>query len=504
MTKTDLIAFLRGLTVTQGSRAGRRLALLDWEQRFIRGAFAPGATTAALSLGRGNGKTTLTAAIGAAGVAGPLAQPRGEVIAVASSFAQARIIFEHCRAFLRPWIVGDKRRYRVVDSTAAAFIEDRETGARFRAVGSDPKRVHGVAPSLILADEPAQWPGGTSDAMISALLTSLGKIPGSRLVALGTRPADDHHWFSEMLAGGADFILCYSAPGDAAPFDPETWRMANPSLAAFPDLRRAIERESEKSTANPALMASFKVLRLNMGIPDVIEALLIEFDAWRACEVSELPPAEGPAVWGVDLGMTSAMSAISCYHPLTGRLECMAAFPSVPDLEARGRKDAVGSLYRDMATRGELIQAGRNTVSVPELLEEALGRWGPPSAIACDRWRQGKLLDALEASGIPPCEIDWRGQGFKDGAEDVRLFRGAVLGRKVAATPSLLLRTALAEARTVSDPAGNAKIAKGHHGGRRSKAKDDAAVAAVLAVALGQRLPSPEAVQERPRYLIVG
>ncbi|MDE0528852.1 MAG: terminase large subunit [Truepera sp.] len=504
MTKTDLIAFLRRLTVTQGSRAGRRLALLDWEKRFIRGAFAPGATTAALSLGRGNGKTTLTAAIGAAAVVGPLAQPRAECIAVASSFAQARIIFEHCRAFLRPWIAEDKRRYRVVDSTAAAFIEDRETGARFRAVGSDPKRVHGVAPSLILADEPAQWPGGTSDAMISALLTSLSKIPGSRLVALGTRPADDFHWFSEMLAGGADFILCYSAPSDAAPFDPETWRMANPSLAAFPDLRRAIERESERSTANPALMASFKALRLNMGIPDVIEALLIESDAWRACEVSELPPAEGPAVWGIDLGATAAMSAIAAYWPATGRLEMVAAFPGVPDLEARGRRDAVGGLYTDMAGRGELIQVGRNTVSVPELLEEALGRWGPPSAIACDRWRQGELLDALGGSPIPLCEVVWRGQGFKDGAEDVRGFRAAVLERRVAVRPSLLLRAALAEARTVSDPAGNAKLAKNVQGGRRSRGRDDAAAAAILAIALGGRLPTPDPVADRPRYLIAG
>ena len=504
MTKTDLIAFLRGLTVTQGSRAGRRLALLDWEQRFIRGAFAPRATTAALSLGRGNGKTTLTAAIGAAAVVGPLAQSRAEALAVASSFAQARIVFEHCRAFLRPWIAEDKLRYRVVDSTAAAFIEDRETGARFRAVGSDPKRVHGVAPSLILADEPAQWPGGTSDAMISALLTSLGKIPGSRLVALGTRPADDFHWFSEMLAGGADFILCYSAPSDAAPFDPETWRMANPSLAAFPDLRRAIERESEKSTANPALMASFKALRLNMGTADTLEAVLIDTDNWRACEVSELPGATGPAVWGIDLGATAAMSAIAAYWPATGRLECFAAFPSVPDLEARGRRDAVGGLYVDMAARGELIQAGRNTVSVPELLAEALERWGPPAAIACDRWRQGELLDALEAGPIPPCDIEWRGQGFKNGAEDVRGFRAAVLDRKVAATPSLLLRAALSEARTVSDPAGNEKLSKGHHGGRRSRGRDDAAAATILAVALGSRLPTPDPVAAKPRYLIAG
>jgi len=101
---------------------------------------------------------------------------------------------------------------------------------------------------------------------------------------------------------------------------------------------------------------------------DVIEAVLIEADAWRACEVSELPEATGPVVWGIDLGATAAMSALACYWPATGRLECFAAFPSVPDLEARGRRDAVGSLYREMAGRGAYLCAR------PECWREALSQ----------------------------------------------------------------------------------------------------------------------------------
>ena len=44
-----------------------------------------------------------------------------------------------------------------------------------------------------------------------ALKTGLGKIPGSRLIALGTRPADASHWFEAMLFGGADFAKVYAA-----------------------------------------------------------------------------------------------------------------------------------------------------------------------------------------------------------------------------------------------------------------------------------------------------
>ena len=56
--------------------------------------------------------------------------------------------------------------------------------------------------------------------------------------------------------------------------------------------------------------------------------------------------------------------------------------------------------------------------------------------------------------------------------------------------PSLLLRSPLAEARTVSDPAGNAKLSKGSQGGRRVRARDDAAAAAILAAAAGVRQPT--------------
>ena len=48
---------LSGLTVSQGRRAGEPFAVLPWQRRFVRHAFAPGVQSAALSVARGNGKT---------------------------------------------------------------------------------------------------------------------------------------------------------------------------------------------------------------------------------------------------------------------------------------------------------------------------------------------------------------------------------------------------------------------------------------------------------------
>ena len=140
-----------------------------------------------------------------------------------------------------------------------------------------------------------------------------------------------------------------------------------------------------------------------------------------------------------------------------------------------------------MATRGELIVTPGRAVSVEGLLREALDRWGRPAAIVADRYRETDLRQALDRVGFPQAAFVTRGMGFRDGAEDVRLFRRAALTGALAPGRSLLLRAALAEARTVADPAGNEKLAKGVEGRRRRRARDGAAAAAILAVAEGVR-----------------
>ena len=60
-------------------------------------------------------------------------------------------------------------------------------------------------------------------------------------------------------------------------------------------------------------------------------------------------------VLGADLSGGHAMAAFAGYWPETGRFEAMAAFPDTPSLKARGEYDGVGSLYEQMAQRGELI-----------------------------------------------------------------------------------------------------------------------------------------------------
>ena len=138
---------------------------------------------------------------------------------------------------------------------------------------------------------------------------------------------------------------------------------------------------------------------------------------------------------GLDMGTNAAMSAASAYYPLTGRLDVLACFPESPDLLERGNVDGVGRLYVKMLERGELIQAGQYASDIPSLLREVLDRWGMPSVIVCDRWREAELKQALEAARFPFTTLAVRGQGWKDGGQDVREFRRAVITGKVTPSP---------------------------------------------------------------------
>ena len=498
--------YIGGLTIGQGRHAGQPFKLLGWQRRFLKGAFGqPG--DGAISMGRGGGKSTFAAAIACAtvDVDGPLVEPMAETLVVASSFDQGLLNFRHMLHFLAPsferYGVGPGGRFRIQDSANRATITDRETGAMLRVLGSDPRRLHGAAPKLLLLDECAQWPPERVGPMLAALKTSRGKIPGSRALWLGTRPSTPDHPFQRALDGhGVGFALCFAAARDDPPFQRRTWKRANPGLDHLPDLEAVIRSEAEDAKRDESAMQSFRALRLNQGVSDTTVSVLVDADTWRNAEALPEPDARANEyVLGLDLGQNAAMSAAAAYFR-DGTLEAAACFPELPSLAQRGLADGVGDLYQQMADRGELFQAGRRVSDIPALLRECLERWGRPVAITCDRWRLAELKQHLEAVQFPLAELVERGQGFRDGGQDVRDFRAAVLGDHVRPSQSLLLRAAMSEARVTGDPSGNWKLAKHVQGGRRANARDDACAAAIVAVAAGYRRWTAKPKRPRWRY----
>lgn len=254
--------------------------------------------------------------------------------------------------------------------------------------------------------------------------------------------------------------------------------------------RRAIARGGSALTA-------FRNLNRNERVAADDRSVLVTVDEWPAAEdaPADLPPRQGPVILGIDLGGSRSMSAAAVYWPETGRLEAVGAFPCRPGLADRGAADAVAGRYEEMASRAELVTMGDTTVSVDRVLAEVVGLLDgqAPAAIMGDRFRHAESLEALRGAGLDRVPGVWRGMGWRDGSEDVEQFRRALFERRVRVAPSLLLRSAFADAITIVDPAGNHKLAKA-----RSTGRIDAAAAAMLAVAQRVRISPGPGGRSRP------
>ena len=164
--------------------------------------------------------------------------------------------------------------------------------------------------------------------MLAAVRTSAGAADSFRMVALGTRPDDDAHWFGRMLKG--DRALVYQAEVECDPMAEDSWKAANPSWGYFPALRAAIRTEAKAAALDPMQLASFKALRLNLGTADTMSATcLMEAADWKRMEV-EAVTIDGGYLLGIDLGSGASMSAAAAYDPGSGATGLCGGAPGKP------------------------------------------------------------------------------------------------------------------------------------------------------------------------------
>ncbi|MDE0063926.1 MAG: hypothetical protein OXP09_21720, partial [Gammaproteobacteria bacterium] len=315
--------------------------------------------------------------------------------------------------------------------------------------------------------------------------TGRGKAGVSRLLALGTRADSPVHPYS-LLLKQADFVADYSVSLDAHDeselYDRRVWILANPMAEVLPILADEIQDHADKAKQDAYLRPSFFGLRLNAGVADTEQEYLFEPATWKAVEGRAW--REGRLVWGFDMASTG-MAALAAYWPSTGTLSAIGAFPSKPGIKKLADRDSVGELYAKMKARGELTELGGHTVSIPKLIELGLERFGQPDCIVADSARASELTDALNDSDVNPCPFVIRRNA--DAFDDLEDFRKAVLDGHCIPEESLLLRSAISEARVFTNSSEQRKLARQGQAGRRQNARDDAIAASLVAVAQGYR-----------------
>jgi phage terminase large subunit-like protein len=255
-------------------KAGNPLRLRDWQKELLNHIYARdedgGLVSQLVLIGqpRKNGKSAFSsAAIGlyslvAEGITG------GEVIVVAATREQARIVFGECKRMVEQSELKDMVQvYR--DSLFVA-----ETHSVLKVMSADAFSAEGLNPSRCIIDELHAQPNRDLFDVMSLAMGNRGKI--GQLVAITTAGvksdstgqdsiAYELYQYGKKVASGEIvdpnfFMAWWEAPQEADHRDPNVWAVANPGfddIVSKSDFESAVKRTQE---------AEFRTKRLNQWV----------------------------------------------------------------------------------------------------------------------------------------------------------------------------------------------------------------------------------------------
>ena len=297
--------------------------ILPFQREWLAKAFAADIDLAALSAARGCGKSTLAGWVAACAVApeGALHEPGGAVLVVAPTQSQGREVLLAARGFLEG---VDDLRWR--DSASNIGVRDVPTNAELRIVAASSTSLlgYGAHAGVIVFDEVGAA-GAKGRAVFDAMLTSLGKREGQRLIALGTRsPSGPADWWPKWLSATAGQPRTHI---EVLEGDPENWRdpgeavKANP-LAAGEPLRSVVGRERSEAESDPSALNRYRAYRLNHASDPATARVFSASELMTVC-ARPAPPRSGAPILSVDTGGFLSWSSGCAIWP-SGRIELWA------------------------------------------------------------------------------------------------------------------------------------------------------------------------------------
>ena len=268
--------FMELLPVPKGVGARKRLRVRDFQRTLIEGVLTePRPRSALWAMPRGNGKSTLAAALGLYGLYMD-DEIGASVVVVARDERQARIVWNTAvRMVERVPVLVDRSQ----------LFQDRiwvpGSGSEFRLLPAEAKSLEGLDPSLAVVDEI----GVVDRRVYEVMAASMGKRPESLLLMIGT-PSPD----------GADSVMYelrqhalehddpsfhsaeFGAKDTTHPVDCEhCWEEANPALDD------CLARDAMAALLPPKLReATYRRARLGQWVDDLDEPWMPP-GAWDAC-----------------------------------------------------------------------------------------------------------------------------------------------------------------------------------------------------------------------------
>lgn len=385
------------IRVPSGTGAGKPLRLRQWQRDLVASVFdaTPQPRTAGWMLPRGQGKSTLLAALG---VWALMTSGEGASVVVAAvDERQAQIIFRTASRMveLHPELLARVQVYR-------SELRVPARGATFVCLPAEPKRLEGLNFDLAILDEA----GVVSRDTYEVLTLAQGKREHSSLIAIGTPGPDPHdNVLADLRAYAAehpdDTTLVYrehSAAGyEDHPVDcRHCWHLANPALGDF------LHEDALQALLPPKTReATFRRARLCQLVSET-DGRFLPSGTWDGLNTGKPIPDGARVVLAFDGSTSDDTTAL-----LVGTVTAQPHYDVVQVWEP---KDGVRVPIQE----------------VEDTIRAACRRWDVIEVIA-DPFRWQRSLQILEADGLPVYEFPQSPSRLTAATGD--LYNAAIAGR---------------------------------------------------------------------------
>lgn len=306
-------------THIEGDKGGEPLVLEEWQKDFIRALFGwkrPDGRkryeVAYLEIPRGNGKSTLCAAL-ALYLLGCDGERGAQVYSAAASMDQAGMVFRPATVMVRQ---DETLLSKFIVKETPRRIIHPDTNSFYQVIPADERTTHGQTPYAVIFDELHTQPNRKLwDTMVSGLV----KRSRSILIAITTAGYDksticyEKHDYAEKVRDGilidpAFLPVLYGADAKDDWTSEKVWKKANPNygVSVVPEkIRQACVRAQQNSGEEN----SFRRLHLNQWTEQ--QERYISMADWNDCrrEVDWSEFAGKPCYGGLDLAKTKDLTA---------------------------------------------------------------------------------------------------------------------------------------------------------------------------------------------------
>jgi phage terminase large subunit-like protein len=305
------------------------------------------------------------------------------------------------------------------------------TGSRYRVLSRDSKPQHGMNLSGVIVDELHAH----RDAELYRVITS---STGSRrqplTFVITTASAEEHsiaaevyRYATQVRDGVIDdpsfHSVIYSAPEDADPWSPKTWRASNPALRSGFRSLDELRTAALQARAIPAREASFRQLYLNQWGAVAADTWLplAAWDGSAGAPLDRAALAGRQCYLGVDLSSTRDLSAVVAIFPddAGGYDVACDFFAPAENVAERVGRDRVP--YELWAHQGHLTLTEGNVVDY-----DAVGQRIRDYAAECevlevgfDRWNATAMMAELQRDGIPAVAVPQTIAGLTAGTKEL-------------------------------------------------------------------------------------